>query len=466
MDSPREPIPAPERPSKLKRLGKACLLIVFVVLLVVSIAFLAAVYLTEGPDRLSDEATTVSVSNAPEGRIFVSPAVIDVTPKEPVFIAGYGANRLSTGVHDPITARAITIMNERGTAVTLLTLDLIGLHHSDAQAPMLTLPEIVLDGKSVSVLTLTCATHNHEGPDTLGLWGKSRFSSGVDPNVLRRCAEGAQEAVRAAGRYGEPCRVILATAQAPSQGISRNRRDPNLIDRTVTTLSFVSEKDNKTVATIVHFACHPETLGSKNTLLSADFPHYLNDEVEKRRGGVSLFLNGALGGMVTTDEKEESFAEAERIGRAIGTIACDSLESKDAVTLETAPLAWVQEKIQVPIQNRMFHAAARLGVVNRPWKDGYVESEVDAIRLGPLTFVTAPGEVTPKVGFQLTDMIPSRFKGVVSLASDELGYIIDEQDYADPSKFHYERTMSPGPLATTLIRATAKDAIARVTSAN
>ena len=28
------------------------------------------------------------------------------------------------------------------------------------------------------------STHNHEGPDTMGLWGSGRFSTGVDPQYL------------------------------------------------------------------------------------------------------------------------------------------------------------------------------------------------------------------------------------------------------------------------------------------
>jgi hypothetical protein len=33
---------------------------------------------------------------------------------------------------------------------------------------------------------LVSSTHNHEGPDTLGLWGPNAVSSGIDPEYLKK----------------------------------------------------------------------------------------------------------------------------------------------------------------------------------------------------------------------------------------------------------------------------------------
>ncbi|MBS3819733.1 hypothetical protein KGY73_09555 [bacterium] len=32
--------------------------------------------------------------------------------------------------------------------------------------------------------TLICATHNHEAPDLIGLWGKSRLKSGINKKYM------------------------------------------------------------------------------------------------------------------------------------------------------------------------------------------------------------------------------------------------------------------------------------------
>ena len=45
---------------------------------------------------------------------------------------------------------------------------------------------------------LLSSTHNHEGPDTLGLWGPSPFASGVDPEYVRHVEGQIVRAVRQA----------------------------------------------------------------------------------------------------------------------------------------------------------------------------------------------------------------------------------------------------------------------------
>ena len=44
-----------------------------------------------------------------------------------------------------------------------------------------------------------------------------------------------------------------------------------------------------------------------NTLVTADYPGVLLREIEKRRGGTGVFLNGPLGGMVTPDVQGHTF---------------------------------------------------------------------------------------------------------------------------------------------------------------
>ena len=42
---------------------------------------------------------------------------------------------------------------------------------------------------------LISSTHNHEGPDTLGLWGPSPFKSGVNPAYMKLVQEQIIKAV-------------------------------------------------------------------------------------------------------------------------------------------------------------------------------------------------------------------------------------------------------------------------------
>lgn len=53
--------------------------------------------------------------------------------------------------------------------------------------------------------------------------------------------------------------------------------------------------DGELVASIVHYAAHPTTLGYTNELVSPDYPGVTKRQVERTLGGTTLFLQGAAG---------------------------------------------------------------------------------------------------------------------------------------------------------------------------
>jgi hypothetical protein len=357
-------------------------------------------------------------------------------------------------VHDPLWARALALRRGRLTTV-IVAVDLIGLHHHQVEEVRRR-----LEGCLGRDTILVAATHNHAGPDTLGLWGLPPFISGIDGDYLELATEGiasaAQEALSSLG----PARIRWGEAEAPTEGLTRNLREPSLIDRTVTILAF-DRPDGSPVATLVHFACHPEVLGGRNRLVTADFPAALCAALEEARpGGTAIFLNGALGGMVTASQTAHTFEEAERIGRAVADTALSALESVGSPTAE-AELKYVRAPILVPVENRRYHLLGLLGLLGgRPLLGGgYTLSEVTGLRIGPVLVLGAPGEVLPRVWFEIRELAGEGHPLLlVSLANDELGYLISEEDFEE-DLYSYERTVSPGPLAVTAIRAAAEEVL-------
>ena len=45
----------------------------------------------------------------------------------------------------------------------------------------------------------------------------------------------------------------------------------------------------------MNFASHPESLGSNNTLITSDFPHYARERIEEEVGGTAIWVSGDLG---------------------------------------------------------------------------------------------------------------------------------------------------------------------------
>jgi hypothetical protein len=73
--------------------------------------------------------------------------------------------------------------------------------------------------------------------------------------------------------------------------------------------------------------------------------------------------------------------------------------------------------------------------------------------------------VLPRVGFEIQALAGGAGPIlVVSLGNDELGYLIHEEDFSR-DLYRYERTVSPGPLAVTLLRRVAAEALALVRKA-
>src|SRR6478735_12155116 len=134
---------------------------------------------------------------------------VDVSPTlgaKPVYMAGFGQNRTATKIHDPIMARAV-VLSDGSKKVALVCVDVVGLFLPTVERVRAKLPGFAY--------VMVSSTHNHEGPDTLGLWGSSPFKSGVDPEYLTRVVEGAAAAVKKADAAVTPATAKIGTAKGP-----------------------------------------------------------------------------------------------------------------------------------------------------------------------------------------------------------------------------------------------------------
>src|SRR5690348_16825831 len=70
--------------------------------------------------------TVLAASTAARAELLAAAGKVEITPTRPVYIAGYGGNRKSTGAHDPLWARCIVLRNGDQT-VALVSCDVIGM---------------------------------------------------------------------------------------------------------------------------------------------------------------------------------------------------------------------------------------------------------------------------------------------------------------------------------------------------
>lgn len=414
-------------------------------------------------------------------KVIITPTVNVEDPyAHPVWMGGWG-RRVAVGVHDELYARCVVVrsyntVNGKGVTIAFVAVDLVGLFYTDVQE----IRAIVSSSLEIDHI-IVASTHNHEGPDTLGLWGPDDFTSGVDPEYMAFVKLQVVDCIKTAVQGMEE--AVLEVAHTTVPGIMVNGRDPGLVYPDLVVMRFVGG-GKKTISTLLNFAGHPEVLDGPpyNYLISADYLAYVYRYIEDRLGGVAVFFNGALGGMITPDVDgvfdgvetpglpvNRTFEMAEEIGSRLASAAVDALGS--AEVCKNTNIIFEKATIDIPLENfnfRLLMSQPFPAILSRDlYTNGELDTssmdisgwfglppgtmmmplgedlrtEVNVVKIGYIEIVTVPGELLPKLGHQLTEMMTGKYNVIIGLGNDELGYIIPFEDW-DPAK--YEESMSVG----------------------
>jgi len=375
---------------------------------------------------------------------------VDITPSavDGLALAGFDYDRKSTGVRDPLFARALVLWDGHNPLV-IVTLDLIGLSLARTKYIRSLITRDLADS-----IFVVC-THNHQAPDTLGMWGKSiggilPIGTGIDSGFMRQVQDGVVAAVRGALDNARPADIHFASGMFDTKGRWIVNERSNILDREMRVMH-VRQEDGETIATLVQHACHPETLWENNTLVSGDYCSRSCLGIERALGGVALYANGALGAMVTGAISHDSaLVERSKFADGLGAQMARSavrLARKAAKTkTKDQTIRTAVKTINLPVDgNPFFQLLLALGVVERrDLADGF-ETQMSLARIGPAVVLGLPGEPSPELGLELLARLPGDTKFILALNNDELGYLMPPEFFWD-ELYSYERTMSPGPL--------------------
>src|SRR5215469_5055072 len=198
-----------------------------------------------------------------------------------VYIAGFGHNRVATGVHDDLYVRCMAL-SAAGRNLVLCSVDVIGLFYDDV---LRIREEVNAQAPEVSQV-IVASTHVHEGPDTLGLWGPTPLETGIDEYYLDWLDSQIAGAAVKAIRSMQPARIDLSRDDHPLLGLLQSiDRPPIVKDPCLFVMRLRSIGTGQAIATLVNWSDHPETLGGENTEITADYPHWLEEYVESHLGG-------------------------------------------------------------------------------------------------------------------------------------------------------------------------------------
>ena len=379
--------------------------------------------------------------------------LIEITPSENVTMGGYfGREGLSEGVHDDLYARCLILESSDGKRMALVSLDLIGFLRYD----VLEIRKELDDNIELCIFS----THQHSGPDTIGIWG-TPSKSGRNENYMAEVRKKIVDLVQSTSKKLETASIYIA--QTSGKGLSVNYRVADEIDETITTLLIKGKNGN--IATLVNFGCHPEALNSKNKLITADFPGHLVKKLEKELGGTALFANGLLGAMVSIDRKtlnlkEKNFETAEKVGDEIAQRVILSLPSAKLII---GNLTIDKKIVSVHLENPLLQASIKSKIIptsEKTFEKDCVLTEVGIISLGKMKIMLVPGEMTPGLGIKIKELLNADYKITFGLANDEIGYIIPSENFSLPL-YEKERIKSLGPSTGNLIYQTFKELAAQ-----
>jgi len=369
-------------------------------------------------------------------------AVRDVTPDKLLPVSGgMGPSEPVTKKIGKLTVRTLVLEND-GTRVAICSTDFLGFPGvlgNKVRSQVKGIPaENILIG----------ATHNHSGPDCYGFPDASGKTA-CDVEYLNGVCVKLAEAVNEAVTNLQAARVKIATGQARGK-IAYNYYAEKLYDPRCDVIQFLNT-ESKPIATFVNYACHPEIIGPDQKIMSPDFVGPLYDRIEERQAGTGIFMNGALGGMVTADcrgpngRDVQTWDECIRIGNLLADEALRIVA--DASAIENPPLFCANTTIEFPIQNDVMRAVVKLSPLGFKIDErGVVATQVNVVNLGSAQMLTIPGEALPNIGYYLKRKMHGEHNLLLGLTNDAFGYILTKVDWNSFERYNYITRTSLGEM--------------------
>ena len=385
-------------------------------------------------------------------------ARIDITPEKPVTLSGYASRKgLSTGVHDPLSARALAF-ETAGKRLVLVSVDIIGFYGgTDEFLRSALLREFNLQPSEL----LLCAIHTHAAPSPTIDRERGNPSNveymeslrGKLIDVIRKALDGMQPASIGLGigycPVGSNRRELRVTDKGESSIVlGRNPYGPT--DKEVLVMK-VAKTDGSTMAVAFDYAIHGTALGYDNYTISGDVPGLAEQFVEKILGSdvIAPVFVGASGDIdpwyrVLPGFNTEPGWVPEPV--LLGTFLGEEVVHVYRDIKQTVPADEVATNAVV------------LQLPAKPGDDVPVEKRpnsptapfvITVARVGDVAFVGLGGEVLTEIGMAIKAGSPCEHTFVITHCNGAAGYLAPKELHVQDG---YEIRTSPfAPQAADLV---------------
>jgi len=310
------------------------------------------------------------------------------------------------------------------------------------------------------------ATHDHNGPDEIGVWG------GVPPAYFQFVKHQMEAGITAAVQGEQRAQLKVGTADMTgfSGTFGSNTDATNTgdngdypMDQQLRVLQAVAPGTGQVIATMVNYSTHatvygprdavlPDWPGSTATFLEGAEQNIASGATYGYPGSVAIVTVGAMGHTWPagtpqgTDPSIDPAAStdngpADIYGNAVARVAMAA--AGNGTYLRRRIVTGTERKIRVENTNPVLLVAGaepnnpsplggyKIGrSITPPWGAGDVFiSTVTALRVGNIPFFSVPGEPYPSIKFSLNQDVHAPVSFMFGLAQDQLGYAEEVGDY-------------------------------------
>lgn len=402
-------------------------------------------------------------------------------------------SKAATAIYDDQRVRVIAINDGsgRGTLV-FAVIDGFGISSTDVRGIRKELADFAkannIVGINISVL------HQHSCVDTFGMNGdlvKMIFTNpalnrinntfgtdykllnGQNASFMKHLYDVTVDSVKEAVNSMTTGKMYYSEIEAGEY--IRDKREPMVFDSKIHRFRFVP--DNGTKETwLCNMAIHAVGNGAAGTAITGDYPYYIEQEVNKA-GANFIQIQGAE---LAISSKHDSLnlpegtprLESLKIyGTTLGKLIVESTEAET----EVAPLLnYRMKEYYVPVTNQILEFAGRLGaltntVVTTDENNNVLEvaTELGYLEIGTkLAVAIIPGELEPAIAYggyldadhswtgtdfdypSLQDIVGTDKELLVfGLMNDQIGYILEDNDYSSILSGVNEEIVATGNLA-------------------
>ena len=380
----------------------------------------------------------------------------DITPTEPVRLGGYSLRTgPSEGVYDGdrLFVRAICF-NDGSQSVLFVESDLIGSHRTEAYR------EKMAAATGIPKDHILCGDeHNHAAPMPQPD-GTSAFDRRYNEAIVAAAKKAMAnlQPVRIAAGEGRS-RVAMNRRQVhPADTYAETTFDENHVSQSfgkaktdtpvklkefggvvrlganptgpiddAVQLVRIDDAAGKPLCLMIHYACHGTSLGGRNSKVSGEWMGRMQAYAEKQIPGLgAMFVQGAAGDINPRivgglDGHPDDIRATHALGDEIGAEVVRVYRGLQPQPID-AKIELVTKNIELPRAYRELFQDFHNTVVPAP---------TTAVRIGPLMWVTFPGELFSAIGKRVKAACPAQHAHLMGYTNGSIGYFPTQAAFSE-----------------------------------